>query len=340
MLIKIVKFLRGTRGASIPFIAIVLTLLLVLAGVVIDLGHLYVVKQELKTAAEAGALAGALALFDIQVSPHVQCAGARAAAIATVQLNGSDHQALGVLNEDVRIGFWEYVGGVWQFREESASCPDEINAVQVTTRRSAAVNGPVTLFFAKFLGMETVEVTAKATAMRGWATSLPPGFAFPLAIGQTYVPENYGDRIPVTFSPDWGDSGGWHCFEETSADANQLKAYVNGEKPTPPMELGDWITCLNGVAQSVIINAMIGELQKHAASGLPWIVYLPVIDATKMNQTREVLGFCAFEIQNVDKSTKAVSGDSLGVYLAPGETTSPTPPADNNLRDIHAKLVQ
>ncbi len=339
MLIKIVKFLRGTRGASIPFIAIVLTLLLLLAGVVIDLGHLYVVKQELKTAAEAGALAGALALFNIKVSPYVLCPEARAAALATVQLNESDHQALSILNEDVKVGFWEYVGGVWQFREAS-SCPDEINAVQVTTRRSAAVNGPVTLFFAKFLGLDTVEVTARATAMRGWATSLPQGFAFPLAIGTSYVPENYGDRIPVTFSPDWGDAGGWHCFEETSADASELRQYVDGTKPTPPMELGDWITCLNGVAQSVIINAMISELQKHAAAGEPWIVYLPVIDATKMNQTREVLGFCAFEIQNVDKNTKAVSGDALGVYLAPGEVQSPTPTADNNLRDIHAKLVQ
>jgi hypothetical protein len=254
-----------------------------------------------------------------------------------VQLNESDKQSLSILNEDVKIGYWEYVGGAWQFREETSSCPDEINAVQVTTRRTEAVNGPVSLFFAKFLGLDTVDVTAKATAMRGWATSLPQGFAFPLAIGKDYVPQNYGDRIPVTFSPDWGDSGGWHCFEETSADANQLKNYVNGSLPTPPIELNDWINCLNGVAQSVIFEAE-NELKNHAGS--PWIVYLPVIDATKMNQTREVLGFCAFEIQSVDKSTKAVSGDALGIYLAPGDVQSPTPTANNNLRDIHAKLVQ
>ncbi|MDI6812587.1 MAG: TadG family pilus assembly protein [Deltaproteobacteria bacterium] len=338
MLIKIVRFLRGNRGASVPFVAIVLTLLLILAGVVIDLGHLYVVRQELKNAADAGALAGALALFNIDVSPHVLCAEARAAALATVQLNESDHQNLNILSEDVKIGFWEYVGGVWQFREESASCPDEINAVQVTTRRTNEVNGPVSLFFAKFLGMDTVELTAKATAMRGWATSLPEGFAFPLAIGLTYVPKTYGQIIPVTFSPDWGDTGGWHCFD-SEANANDLVNYINESKPTPSIDLNDWIYVLNGVATSVVM-ATENMLKQYSSAGKEFKVYLPVIDATKMTQTREVLGFCAFIIKSVDKSTKAVSGDALGFSLVPGETTSPIPPENNNLRDIHAKLVQ
>jgi hypothetical protein len=337
----LLSFHRDTRGASAVFVAVSIVMLLTVVGLVIDLGHLYVVKQELRNAAEAGALAGAKNLFVLQdpdnpQPANVHCDLAHDAALTTVNLNKSDGRILNIPYEDAKVGLWENVGGEWQFRE--AACSNDINAVQVTTRRTAAVNGPVNLFFAGFLGMDFVELTARATGMLGWLTGLPPGFGFPIALGKNYVPQNVGDEIPVTFSPDWGDSGGWHCFKSTSADANELKNYINGSLTPEGISIGEFINCLNGVAQSVIQETS-KTLQAHAGS--EWIVYLPVVDTTKLNQFREVLGFCAFRIENVDNSTKAVSGSALGMYVAPNGGSSPTNSSmDNSLRSMFPKLVQ
>lgn len=339
---RIIRFLRTSRGAAAPYVAVTLVLMLTLAGVVIDLGHLYVVKQELQSAAEAGALAGARALFSLtnpdEPQPaYVHCDTAQAAALAAVQLNKADGKTLSIPSEDVQVGLWHYVDGKWQF--DTATCSNEINAVQVITRRTAAVNGPVNLIFAPFLGKDSVELTAKATAMLGWLTKLPDGLGFPLALGRNYVPKFPGQEIPVTFSPDWSDAGGWHCFKSTSADANELKGYIDESLHSIGIQIGDTINCLNGVAESVI-NEADKALKSYNQKGENWIVYLPVIDATKINQWREVLGFCAFRIENVDKKTHTISGKALGMYLAPDSGASPNnPSADNSLRSKNPRLV-
>jgi|UniRef100_A0A7C3SHG1 Flp pilus assembly protein TadG len=343
-MVRIVKFLRGSKAAAAPYVAVLLVLLLIITGVVIDLGHIYVVKQELQSAAEAGALAGARALFSLEnpddpQPAYVRCDLAHAAALSAVQLNKTDGLILNIPAEDVQVGMWEYVNGKWQFRPQ-ATCTNDINAVQVITRRTAAVNGPVNLIFASFLGKEWVELTAKATAMLGWLTALPDGLGFPLALGKSYVPQSPGQEIPVTFSPDWSDAGGWHCFKSTSADANELRSYINKSLNSIGIQIGDSINCLNGVAQSVI-NETDKMLKTYNSKGEDWIVYLPVIDASKYNQWREVLGFCAFRIENVDKNTHAVSGKALGMYTAPDMGSSPTNPSpDNSLRSKNPRLVE
>jgi Putative Flp pilus-assembly TadE/G-like len=342
-------FRRDNKAASVPFVAVTIVLLLTAAGVAIDLGHLYVVKQELQSAAEAGALAGVRNLFalndpDVPTQAEIRCVDALASALATVRANSADGQPLDIRNQDVNYGLWEFkvqADGTnkWVFTPQTI-CTAEINAVQVVTMRTAAVNGPVNLFFGSFLGKANQELRATATAMLGWVGSLPEGFAFPLAIGYQYVPKIVGERRPVTFSNDWSDTGGWHCFESISADSAELKNYVSETLITPGIAINDFISMLNGVSETVNHAAAI-TLKQYQQRGEPWIVYLPVIDATKFNQTQEVLGFCAFEIENVDKSTKAISGDALGMYLAPGMGTTPTNPNPNNsLRDSVPHLVQ
>ncbi len=58
------SFPRNQRGAIAAVSAITMVVLLISLGTVIDLGHIYVVKAELQNAADAGALAGAEALFN------------------------------------------------------------------------------------------------------------------------------------------------------------------------------------------------------------------------------------------------------------------------------------
>ncbi|MDI6854090.1 MAG: pilus assembly protein TadG-related protein [Deltaproteobacteria bacterium] len=56
--------IKDRRGSVTVASAVMMVLLLTVAGLVIDLGRLYVIKVELQNAADAGALAGANALFN------------------------------------------------------------------------------------------------------------------------------------------------------------------------------------------------------------------------------------------------------------------------------------
>ena len=60
---RFLAFLRDKKGIAVPVTAICIVMLLTIVAVVIDLGRLYVIKAELQNAADAGASAGAQALF-------------------------------------------------------------------------------------------------------------------------------------------------------------------------------------------------------------------------------------------------------------------------------------
>ena len=60
---KVFTFLRDQKGIAVPITAICIVMLLTVVALVIDLGRLYVIKAELQNAADAGAAAGAQALF-------------------------------------------------------------------------------------------------------------------------------------------------------------------------------------------------------------------------------------------------------------------------------------
>jgi hypothetical protein len=59
-------FLKDKRGSMTVACALMMVFLLTMAGLVIDLGRLYVIRVELQNAADAGALAGANALFNTE----------------------------------------------------------------------------------------------------------------------------------------------------------------------------------------------------------------------------------------------------------------------------------
>jgi uncharacterized membrane protein len=166
------SFRRDTRGASAVFVAVSIFLLLTVVGLVIDLGHLYVVKQELQNAADAGASAGAMSLYWLGTGTEPQdakdllsCEYAHLKATEVVNQNKSDGDRLEIPVADVQVGLWQFNAGTGAWEFQSVTCdPDNaytINAVRVTTRRTQAVNGPVNLIFARLLGIPSVELTGR-----------------------------------------------------------------------------------------------------------------------------------------------------------------------------------
>ncbi|MBW1991109.1 MAG: hypothetical protein JRI59_03090, partial [Deltaproteobacteria bacterium] len=89
-----------------------------LLAVVIDVGHLHAVKNELANAADAAALAGARALFPKDNYPLIPVVnppycyiqgGAVDTAIKTAKLNFTDaSKTITVVEDDVELGWWDW----------------------------------------------------------------------------------------------------------------------------------------------------------------------------------------------------------------------------------------
>lgn len=362
-------FGQDQRGSVAVTSAVILALILAVAGLVVDLGRLYVIKAELQNAADAGALAGANALFNPEFQARsvplpkpfqapimpasfrprlafdyypglgargqlpllyaameeplevvTYCDMARAAARAAVMLNKAGGQPLTLPDEDVSLGVYAMNNELGKWTFTPGTCSNNTNAVKVITRRTSQVNGAVNLIFASLLGKRTAELSAESVAMLGWVKGIGPGRGtFPLALGDKYVPDP-GQRMLVTFSPNTSDTGGWHTFFDTSASANDLKKLVNGTKPSPEIKCGDWINLTNGVDTSVL-QEMYQEF--YNKRGGDWTIILPVITAeANYLQSRQVIGFCAFEVTEVKAAPeKTVTGYAVGGYLLPHTET-------------------
>ncbi len=336
------QFFKDNQAAVAPITAICIVCLLVAVAVVVDLGHIYVVRAELQNAADAGASAGAQALVNLSTTTGgpvpctIVCDQAHTRACQTVMVNKADGQILTIPAGDVQVGIWTAApdSGTWSFAP--APCSYDINAVKVVTRKTDGVNSPVNVIFGRLLGRQEVDVTAQAVAMLGWVKGVDKGRGvLPLALGEAYVPPPGGRRL-ITFGANWSDVGGWHSFFDPSTSADDLKALVNETVPNPPVNFGDYISCTNGVDASVVV-----EMRRHFLNDRngDWLAILPVISSdANYVQTREVLGFIAFQITDIQgPPDKTVTGYAVGGYILPGTETGGI---NTGLRASLPKLVQ
>ena len=100
------KGIIGSQSGSVAaVVALVLVVLLGMAAVAFDYGHLTWVQSELKKASEAGALAGARALVPYVGAPLTpNWTAGQNKATQTVLLNHADNQALA--DSLVEYGYW------------------------------------------------------------------------------------------------------------------------------------------------------------------------------------------------------------------------------------------
>src|SRR4051812_26052979 len=93
------------KGTALPLFAVVLLVLLFMAGMSIDFATLYVARREAQRAADAAALAGAQWFANTGCITSGSCASAQAAATAAAQAVGSKNmvggQAAAIQSGDV-----------------------------------------------------------------------------------------------------------------------------------------------------------------------------------------------------------------------------------------------
>ena len=138
--------LRDERGMTLVMVATGMVAFLSATMLAVDVGMMMVARTEAQNAADAGALAGAVALgFDdyddrSATGPAVRNAIAAGSAVE----NGVINVQASVLPEDVTF--------------------PTINQVRVRVQRSGVRGNPLTTFFAPMFGVDTVNIGAEATA--------------------------------------------------------------------------------------------------------------------------------------------------------------------------------
>jgi Flp pilus assembly protein TadG len=202
------KTCRGSpheRGAITPILAVTLVMALGLMALTVDLGQLFVAKNELQNIADAAALAGAKKLIQAKDPNNpglaaVYCSEAITTAQAIAAENRSSGDTMTVTGADVTVGQWNLATGSFS-RTGCSANPMEVTAIQVRVRRDGTDNPTLGAFFAgKAGGSSQMNSTATAVAYLGLAgtSSLSIPFGVPTNYPAGQAP--YVRSVPVL---DW-----------------------------------------------------------------------------------------------------------------------------------------
>jgi len=181
------------QGAVAPLTAILIVFILGMVAFAVDMGYIVQTKEELESAADSAAMAGAGKLMDYEVQYYFSAnqpalaATASNSATSEAQKFGQKNKGGGVNlvvnTNDISVGY--LASPPWQNSFQSTPANTMPNCVQVTTRRDGTVStGSLALFFAPVLGISNMDLQAKATAT-SWGGSQAIGFK-----GQTNGPNS------------------------------------------------------------------------------------------------------------------------------------------------------
>jgi len=289
-------------GATVIIVAIALVMLLGFGAFAVDIGYLYVVRNELQNAADAGALAGAAALYNndgTAVQPTANVIGQEAAmrntAVRTaveVTLNGN--------SGDVQRGHYSFANGtftpnasllpvsLWNVsNEELDANTDFINAVKVTTHRSAPA---APSFFSRIFGYDSFALAAEAVAYIGFAGTLyPADVDQPIALCEESILVNgeyqcnIGRMINSGEKSENSETGGWTDFNQEGnpckggTNTQLIKDVLCAQGNPFNITLGRPMATNGGNIQAAF-SALISCWRAATNNGTqPWQLTLPVI---------------------------------------------------------------
>lgn len=212
---------RSNRNGAAAIFGLILTAaLVVLLGMVIDLGYVNVAQSELRRTSDAAALAGGWELFDSIVEGSDSYSldtqvGSVADAFSARNSVASDSPHLSSSNGDVQIGHYDFATGL--FDPLSQISP---NAVRVFVHRQQESNGEVPLFFGAVMGRSSQPMSTSSTAALIHSIS---GFHIPGSDDQ------YLDLLPFALDIDtWEDVLAGNTEDKFRWENDQVVSSGNG----------------------------------------------------------------------------------------------------------------
>ncbi|WP_018231697.1 pilus assembly protein TadG-related protein [Thioalkalivibrio thiocyanodenitrificans] len=278
------------RGASIVLVAVSLVVLLGLGALTLDGGNLYVARNELQNASDAGALAGTRMLY----LPDGSMVNAGANQIAHDAAIANSSQGTPVEVVSVQRGHWSFTTRTFTpnpslepvdlFNASTTELDlnlNFINAMEVITQRSAT---PVQAFLGSVFGFSGYSVSARAVAYIGFAGTLrPEDVDQPIAICSDAITDGNEFSCNVgRFIPDHSDTGGWTNFrhdDSGATNANELNQLICSSGNPDEMHFGDDIATNNGQVQSAF-NSLYACWKEETEQERLWNLTLPVIDCS------------------------------------------------------------
>ncbi len=278
------------RGVTLVLMAISLLALLGFAALSLDGSNLYVARNELQNASDAGALAGARVLY-VDSGARVN-EGANNVARDAAMANNSQGTAVEVAG--VQRGHWSFTTRTFTpnpslepvdlFNRSTQDLdldPNFINAIEVVTERRAT---PVQAFFGAVLGFADYDVSARAVAYIGFAGSLRPEDADqPIAICRDAITSGGDYSCNVgRFIDNNSETGGWTNFQHDQSgatNANELSQLVCSDGNPDEIRFGEDIATNNGQVQSAFADLYACWVEQTDKERL-WNLTLPVIDCS------------------------------------------------------------
>ena len=293
---------REQRGVIVIVVALLMLVFIGAAALAIDVGHLFLVRNELQNSADAGCLAGARFLYGddgMSVNENAnqiayQAAIANKSEKAPVEVHWNEGN-LG----DVERGHWSFATctftpndstqpiDLWDVSpEELDANPNFINALRVRTRRQ---DTPVTSFFAGIFGYEHFSLSTEAIAYIGFAGTLTPGEADqPMVVCKESLLTNgqytcssgrmmsMGEQVPGQ------ETGGWSDFTQDNPCFNgvnfrTMRSLVCGGGNPDPILLNQRVATDGGDIPGIF--ELVSACWVSATGRLdPWTLTLPVIE--------------------------------------------------------------
>ena len=154
------------KGSVLPLAAIAMTVVLTFAAFTVDFGMITMTKGQAQNAADSAAHAAALELSrsfgpGATVSSEAAEAAARARAVEMISRfrTGNITSTAAVADRDLRFGRRDWDASAGQWTQSWDVQP--FNMVEVTVRRTAAAGAPLPMTFARVMGIDHHDVTAK-----------------------------------------------------------------------------------------------------------------------------------------------------------------------------------
>ena len=341
---QLLKSLANKNGSIVVFIALGLIMLLGVAALAVDIGHITVTKNELQNISDAASLAATRQLGAIyETIPYENIdsfVADPAPLIAIAKDVGLKNQAgkrnITINDADVIIGTW--VRNRIPPFEATLNQPD---AVKVIARRSSSsAEGPISNIFAKIFGKETTNVGADAiAALTPQSTAGPGGLPVPAGISSYWFRSGFCNQ-PIRFYPtnDPTSCAGWHVYDRYSnAPDSRLRATINDLEnwsyQSPDVIAGETqFEFTNGTMSTQTFEAMklLFDSRKVMNDGIvdndlnssTWTTSVPVYDLDDcgpMQGARLIVGFATIVITNVqDAPVHQIDGYVICEMVAPG----------------------
>ena len=293
--------LKTQGGVVAIVVAVTIFLLIGFSALAIDIGHLAVVRNELRNAADAGALAGARFLYnDSGTAVNV---GANQIAFDAATANSSERVAVEVNwvsgnQGDVQRGHWCFATRTFTPNDSTAPVDlwnvsdaeldanlNFINAIRVVTRRQTT---PAASFFAKIFGHQNFQLSAESVGYIGFAGTLLPGDADqPIAIcaESILVDDEYscsiGRMINSGQNVASSETGGWTSFSQDDpctggTNAQEVRSFVCSSGNAEAINLGEDMATNGGEIQSAF-SELIQCWETVTGRTQPWNLTLPVV---------------------------------------------------------------